>query len=162
MALFAANFEKSIVEAVRQAKSNLQPARIGYREGTSYLNVNRDVIDPFTRLWSQAPNYDGPSDKTVAVVKFETLKGEPIAVYYNYAMHSNSMYMSGVISGDFYGETSKYIEEYYDNKIVALWSMSASGDQIQGICSRCRMLRGLRARQPLPRAGPKTPVRLTV
>jgi hypothetical protein len=129
VALFAANFEKSIVEAVRQAKGNLQPARVGYREGTSYLNVNRDVIDPFTRLWSQAPNYDGPSDKTVAVVRFETLKGEPIAVYYNYAMHSNSMYMSGVISGDFSGETSKYIEEYYDNKIVALWSMSASGDQ---------------------------------
>jgi hypothetical protein len=129
VALFAANFEKSIVAAVRQAKEKLQPARVGYKTGTSHLNVNRDVIDPFTRLWSQAPNYDGPSDKTVAVVKFETLNGDPIAVYYNYAMHSNSMYMSGVISSDFSGETSRYIEECYDNKIIALWSMSASGDQ---------------------------------
>ena len=25
--------------------------------------------------------------------------------------------------------TSKYIEEYYDGKMVALWSMGAAGDQ---------------------------------
>jgi hypothetical protein len=126
---FTLNLEKSIVEVVKQAKARLQPARVGFNTGTSYLNVNRDVIDPVTRLWTQAPNYDGPSDKTVAVVKFETLKGDPIAVYYNYAMHSNSMFMSGVISADVSGETSRYIEDYYDDKIIALWSMGAAGDQ---------------------------------
>lgn len=129
LTLFAKNFEKGIIESVKQAQSKLQPARIGYKTGTSYLNVNRDVIDPITRLWSQAPNYDGPSDKTVAVVKLETLTGEPIAVYYNYGMHSNYMYMSGVLSAGVPGETMKYIEDYYKGKIIALWSMSASGDQ---------------------------------
>lgn len=129
LALFTKNFEKNIIDAVKQAQSKLQPARIGYKTGTSYLNVNRDVIDPVTRLWSQAPNYDGPSDKEVAVVTFETLSGEPIAVYYNYGMHSNYMYMSGVLSAGVPGETTRYIEDYYRGKIVALWSMSASGDQ---------------------------------
>ena len=57
---FAANFEKSVVDVVTLAWKNFQPARIGYMTGTSYLNVNRDVIDPVTRLWTQAPNYDGP------------------------------------------------------------------------------------------------------
>ena len=127
--LFASKTEKAVIEAVRKAISNLQPATIGFGTGTSYLNINRDVIDPVTRLWSQGPNYEGTSDKTVAVVKFETVGGEPIAVYYNYAMHPNTMFMSGVISADFPGVASRYVEEYYDDKLVALWSMGAAGDQ---------------------------------
>jgi neutral ceramidase len=128
-ALFASNVEKAMIDVVKQAKAKLQPAKIGYGTGTSYLNVNRDVIDPVTRLWSQGPNYEGTSDKTVAVVKFETLTGEPIAVYYNYAMHPNTMFYSGVLSADFPGMASKYVEDYYDGKVVVLWSMGAAGDQ---------------------------------
>ena len=127
--LFASNVDKAIIEVVTQASENLQPARISYAEGKTYLNVNRDVIDPETRLWSQAPNYDGVSDKTVAIIKIEDLSGEPIAVYYNYAMHPNTMFYSGVLSADFPGMASEYVEEYYDNKLVALWSMGAAGDQ---------------------------------
>ena len=129
IAMFTSIMENGIINAVKQAKANLQPARVGFGTGTSYLNVNRDAIDPVTRLWTQAPNYEGVSDKTVAVVKFETLTGKPIAVYYNYAMHANSMFMSGAISADFPGETSKYVEDYYNNKIVALFSSGAAGDQ---------------------------------
>ncbi len=129
MALFQANLDKAVIDAVRQAKAKLQPARIAFGEGKAYLNVNRDAIDPKTRLWYQGPNPDGPSDKTVAVIKFEALSGELIAVYYNYAMHPNTMFMSGILSGDFPGMASKYIEEYYGDKPVALWSMGAAGDQ---------------------------------
>lgn len=129
MVLFASNLDKAVFEAVKQAKAKLQPAQVAYGTGTSYLNVNRDAIDLVTRLWYQGPNTEGPSDKTVAVIKFETLTGEPIAIYYNYAMHPNTMFMSGVLSGDFSGMASKYIEEYHDDKMVALWSMGAAGDQ---------------------------------
>ena len=129
IAKFADRFEKSLVEVVKQAKTNLGPALISYNTGESYLNVNRDVIDQVTRLWSQAPNYDGPSDHEVNVITFRTPDGEPFAVYYNFGMHSNYMYMSGVVSAGVPGETCRYIEEYYNNKVIALWSMSASGDQ---------------------------------
>jgi len=126
---FAKNLDKSIIEAVRQAKNNLQPASVGYSTGTAFLNVNRNAIDPFTRLWTQAPNYDGPSDKTVAVVTYRSTEGEPIAIFYNYGMHGNSSYMSGALTGDAPGEASRYIERYYDNKAVAVYSPSAQGDQ---------------------------------
>ena len=63
----------------------MKPARIGYGTGVSYINVQRDIIDPKTHSWWEGANYDGPSDKTVAVIKFETLEGEPIAAYFNYA-----------------------------------------------------------------------------
>ncbi len=129
MALFQSNLDKAVIDVVKQAKSKLQSARIAFGEGKAYLNVNRDAINPKTRLWYQGSNPDGPSDKTVGVIKFESLNGELIAVYYNYAMHPNTMFMSGVLSGDFPGMASKYIEEYYDDKPVALWSMGAAGDQ---------------------------------
>jgi hypothetical protein len=83
----SAAYVQKIVESVRLAKARLVPARVGYGAGGSYLNVNRNIIDPKTKQWWEGPNYEGPSDKTVGVVKFETLTGDPIAVYYNYAMH---------------------------------------------------------------------------
>ncbi len=126
---FRAQLKAGIIEAVRQAKGKLQPARMGFGTGATYLNVNRDAIHPETRLWYQGPNLDGPSDKTVAVMKFETLNGEPIAVYVNYAMHAINFYLMGILSPDFPGATSRYVEQTYDDKVVAIWSSGAAGDQ---------------------------------
>ncbi len=125
----AGPYVEKIVESVRLAQQRLQPARVGYGTGVSYINVNRNIIDPKTRRWWEGPNYDGPSDKTVAVIKFESLTGEPIAVYYNYAMHAVAVGQLDLVSGDAPGTTSKYIEDSYDDKVVALWSSGAAGDQ---------------------------------
>jgi neutral ceramidase len=125
----AARYVPKIVESVRLAKQRLAPARIGYGTGVSYINVNRNIIDPQTKRWWEGPNYDGPSDKTVAVVKFETLTGDPIAVYYNYAMHGVAVGQLDLVSADAPGTTSRYIEDSFDDKIVALWSSGAAGDQ---------------------------------
>jgi neutral ceramidase len=124
-----AAYVQKIVESVRLAKQRLAPARVGYGAGVSYLNVNRNIIDPKTKQWWEGPNYDGPSDKTVAVVKFESLTGDPIAVYYNYAMHGVTVGQLDKVSGDAPGEVSKYIEDSLDDKAVALWSSGAAGDQ---------------------------------
>ena len=124
-----AAYTEKIVESVRLAKERLAPARIGYGTGVSYININRNIIDPQTKRWWEGPNYEGVSDKTVAVIKFETLNGDPIAVYYNYAMHGVTVGQLDLVSGDAPGTTSKYIEDSYDDKIVALWSSGAAGDQ---------------------------------
>ena len=123
------DYIRKIVQSVQQAKDRLTPARVGYGSGVSYINVNRNIIDPKTRRWWEGPNYDGPSDKTVAVMKFETPTGEPIAVYYNYAMHAVTVGQLDLVSADAPGTTSKYIEDSLNNKIVALWSSGAAGDQ---------------------------------
>lgn len=120
---------KDVLQAVRQASASLQPGRAGYGTGQFHMNVNRDSVHPDKRTWYQGPNEDGPSDKTVAVIKFESLSGELIGVYMNYAMHANMMYMRNEISGGFPGATSRYIEEVYDDKVVAVWTAGAGGDQ---------------------------------
>ena len=121
--------EDNIFKSVKVAMEKLQTARIGYGTGVSYINVNRNIIDPKTRRWWEGPNYDGPSDKTVAVVKFESINGEPIAVYYNYAMHAVTVGQLDKISGDAPGAASRYIEDSFDDKIIAVWSTGACGDQ---------------------------------
>jgi len=124
-----ADYAQKIVESVRLAKQRLAPARVGYGTGVSYINVNRQIVDPKTGRWWEGPNYDGPSDKTVAVLKFEAIAGEPIAVYYNYAVHAVIAGQLDQVSGDIPGAASRYVEDSFDDRIVAVWSSGAAGDQ---------------------------------
>jgi hypothetical protein len=126
--------QKGAAEATRQAKAALQPARIGFGTGKAYVNVNRDEKMPDGR-WNIGFNPDRPTDKTVAVIRFDNLSGEPIAIYANYAVHGTVMYQSVTkgkgwqVSGDLPGNTSRYVEEHYGKGVVAVFTSGAAGDQ---------------------------------
>jgi len=122
-------FEDRIVEAVGKAAAALQPARMAFGTGVSYINVNRNIVDRTTHRWWEGPNYDGVSDKTVAVIAFESLEGKPIAIYYNYGVHAVVTGNLDLVSADIPGATSHYVEESLGPDVVALWSTGASGDQ---------------------------------
>ena len=117
-----------LVEAITRAKSKLAPARIGFGTTRVDLNVNRDLFNRKFE-WRQEPNPDGPSDKTLAVIGLVGDDNVPIAVYMNYAMHPINFYLSGVISADFPGEASRYVEDLFEGRTVAIFSQGASGDQ---------------------------------
>ena len=125
----------AIVEAVTAAKSKLAPARVGYGKTSVDLNVNRDLFNRKLE-WRQEPNPDGPSDKTLAVVEFIGADDVPIGVYMNYAMHPINFYLSGVISADFPGEASRYVEDLFGGGTVAIFSQGASGIRTRGISDR--------------------------
>lgn len=124
-----AGIDELVLRGLREAVARLQPARVAWGSGVSYINVNRDRIDPKTSRWWEGPNYDGPSDKTVAVVRVETPAGKPIAVYYNYAVHAVITGTLDMISGDIPGAVSRYLEQTLGDDAVALWSSGAAGDQ---------------------------------
>ena len=69
-------------------------------------------------------------------MKFETLEGEVLAYFINYAVHGCVMFWNGpedggmLVSGDIPGETSRYIEKRHDNNVVALWTLGSAGDQL--------------------------------
>ena len=123
------DYTRKIVESVRDAKQKLTPARVGYGTGESYININRQIVDPRTGRWWEGPNREGPSDKTVAVLKFESLSGDPIAVYYNYAVHAVIAGQLDQVSADIPGAASTYVEDSFDGRVVAVWSSGAAGDQ---------------------------------
>lgn len=140
------------VDAVRRAKSQLQPARFGIGTAKAYVNVNRDEVAPERGLWLGF-NENGPSDKTVTVLRFEDLAGKPIALWINYAVHAVVMGSENYqITGDIAGATSRFVEQHYlgndkprsdaggrvrlrpeerasGEGMVAAWTSGAAGDQ---------------------------------
>ncbi len=116
-----------IIEALRKAKASAQPGRVGVGAGRADINVNRQGYNG--RGWGGA-DLEGPSDKTVWVVKFESLSGEPIAILMNYAVHS---VVAGpgnrLVTGDLAGAAQRVVEQHYGDKVVALWTMGPAGDQ---------------------------------
>ena len=119
----------AFVEAVKKAKSEMGPALIAFGKGAAYLNVNRDAISPDSHLWTQAPNTNAFSDKTVYVLKVVKPSGELIGAYVNYAMHPIDGYLLGFIDADFAGAMCRYVEQAFDDKAVVIFSQGASGDQ---------------------------------
>lgn len=147
---YTKKLEDAAFEAVKQARANLQPARFGFGTGKAYVNINRRERFPDGE-WNLGYNPGGPSDKTVAVLKFETLAGKPIALFINYAVHGVVMGPNNLeVSGDLPGATSRFVEQYYRGEtptrsdggwdlqlnpkektsdVVALWTSGAAGDQ---------------------------------
>jgi neutral ceramidase len=127
--LSGAILENAIFSAVKTAAGRTVPARMAWGTGISNINVNRNIIDKKTHGWWEGPNYEGVSDKTVAVVRFEGKDGKPIGVLYNYAVHAVLNGQLDQISGDIPGAASRYVEQSLGGDAVALWSEGAAGDQ---------------------------------
>lgn len=117
-----------MVDVVRRAKTALEPVRVGVGAGTADVNTNR--AEYTTQGWKLGVNPHGPSDKTVWVVKFETLDGKPLAVLINYAVHAVVLGPDNeFVTGDLPGAAERYVEQYYADPVVALWTIGAAGDQ---------------------------------
>jgi hypothetical protein len=132
--------ERAVIEAVKIAKEQAKPARFSFGFSSCSVNVNRDYkysgpAEESTPPYITAPNYEGISDKTTAVLKFEDLTGKLISCVVNYAVHSNVTfyqtwtYEEGMlISGDLAGIASRHVEEREGG--ICLFSMGAAADQM--------------------------------
>jgi hypothetical protein len=147
---YARKVEDAAIEAIRTAKSRLQPARFGHGSGTAYVNVNRRELTP-DRGWWLGYNENAASDKVVHVLRFDDAAGKPIAFLINYAVHAVVMGPDNYqITGDLAGATSRFVERHYaaadkprsdagprlrlrpdqkNDDVVAVWTSGAAGDQ---------------------------------
>ena len=126
---YVKQLEEAIVTAVRQAKAGLQPARFGYGTGKVSVNANRRARTA-DGGWMLGNNPDGVSDKTVAVIRFETLSAQPIAIFTNYAVHGTVLGPGNLqVSSDLPGAASRAVEKHYGGAVVSPWTSGAAGDQ---------------------------------
>ena len=123
------------VEAVGEALKQMRPARYGYGKGNSYINVSRDEQLNDGR-WIFGRNFERPSDKTLAILKFEDMDGRLIAAILNYAVHSTMCFRvkdddgNLCVSGDLAGEISAFVEEAFkDEGAVVAWTIAAAANQ---------------------------------
>jgi hypothetical protein len=126
---YVQKLEDAVLTAVRQAQASLRPARIGFGAGKANVSMNRRARDA-DGGWMLGNNPEGVSDKTVAVIKFETLSGDPLAIVANYAVHGTVLGPGNLqISSDLPGATSRVVEKHYGGIVVAPWTSGAAGDQ---------------------------------
>ncbi|MGN0998819.1 MAG: hypothetical protein ACI4PO_04635 [Faecousia sp.] len=138
---YQALIRREALQAVEDAIVKLRPAYFGYGEGKSYINVNRD-LQLEDGSWAQAPNYEAPSDKTLAVMKFVDENGKLIAAVLNHCTHANTTFLGrdkdgkSKTCGDFPGFTCDFLEKRYGNDAVVFWTSGAAGNQNAIQCFR--------------------------
>ena len=121
---------EKLKSAVQNAMAEKRPAKIGYGEGCSYINVNRD--EKIDGKYTYGNNYERPSDKTLRLVRLENLDGSMIALLVNYAVHgvvtNGCMIGDGLwLGGDLPGRVETRLEEELGG--IVLWTPAASADQ---------------------------------
>lgn len=123
---------QSAISAAKAAVDSLRPAKYGYGEINSYIGANELTRDPeIGWLCDEAGN--GYTDNTLAILKFLDEEDHLICVLMNHPCHAtcamgldaNGKYAT---SGNFTGITSRFLEDYYGNGVVAAWTSGAAGN----------------------------------
>jgi len=132
-AKFVDRVAAATLKAVEQARTSLQPARVGYATGSAALVANRNQWFPEQHRYIDGIDRSGnePVDRRLGVLKVETLAGKPIAFLLNYAIEPVvAMPLEGEISGDVPGAASRYIEDRYNGQAVALFTIGAAASPL--------------------------------
>jgi hypothetical protein len=108
---YTAMVQRALIDAIRDARTKLAPARMAVGTGFSAANINRRARDPEGRI-SLGLNPDGPVDRQIGLIRLETPDGAPIALVANYSMHATALGpQNKLISGDAAGTVAAYVEE---------------------------------------------------
>jgi len=108
----------ALIEAVRTAHDQLEPARLSFATTTANANINRRARDVDGKI-SLGLNPDGPVDRQVNLMRLQRPDGSPIALVINYAMHGTVMSGQNLkISGDAPGVVAAYVEEQIGGTVL--------------------------------------------
>ncbi|MGM9521350.1 MAG: hypothetical protein ACI3VB_02590 [Oscillospiraceae bacterium] len=127
------------ISACVSAASSMRPARCGFGQTDSFINVNRN-FQTLYNYWATAANFGGYSIKTLSMIKFVDMEGKLIAALLNHGTHATMALElmpldtakdfdgKRKLSGNLPGLACKFVEDYYEGSVVA-WTSAAAGDQ---------------------------------
>jgi hypothetical protein len=125
-----------IVEAARQACSNLRPAKLGFRKGAvDNCAFNRRYIMNDGRVKTNPganPGrlmVEGPADNDVHALWFEDERGELIAVAVHFTAHPQTMSATSLASADYPGAVRETIQRIFGADLPVLFLQGAAGNQ---------------------------------
>ncbi len=155
---------RALIDAVRTARANLEPAQIAFGSGVAMANINRRAKDVDGSV-SIGLNPEGPVDRQFNLIRLTRPDGRVIALVANYAMHGTVMSGQNLsISGDGPGTVTAYLEEklsatvLYINgaagNIAPIYSVYANAKA--GHLSQFRVLLGDRILATVKSMGPGT------
>lgn len=130
--LYYQALERAVTEAAQQAADSFGEAQLGWGTGRCEVNRNRDVETPFG--WWVGLNPDGPSNKTMTVLRVEDRNGNLKGIFISYALKPCAIDMAGMtthdrqVSADVGGACCQEVEAKLG--VPALFCCAASGDQM--------------------------------
>src|SRR5262249_37612993 len=93
---YTEQIQASLIQAVKAARAELEPARLRVGLGMSMANINRRARDVDGKI-SLGLNPEGPVDRQVGLLRLERPDGSLIALAANYAMHATVLYGSNTL-----------------------------------------------------------------
>ncbi len=125
---YADELKQKMVKLVMKANGDLQPVSLGAGKGECRMNINRRAEDGKGNIQLGRNPY-GPCDHEVGVVRIDDAEGNIMSLLLNWPCHAVVMGpRNHLISGDWPGATSRYIEDSLENSVVAPILIGASGD----------------------------------
>jgi neutral ceramidase len=119
---------RKIVIATKDALNKLIPVNIGAGKGECKMNINRRAPNGNEEI-SLGQNPYAPCDHEVGVIDVNDKSGNPLAIIMNWPCHGVVLGPGNyLITGDWPGAASKYIEDRSGGKIIAPVIVGASGD----------------------------------
>ena len=115
-----------IVQAVKEAMANLQPAHISWAQGEANIAVNRRERKPDGHI-EIGVNPMGPIDRTVTILHAQSLDGKPILTLVNYQCHGTVLGPKNMlVSADWIGVMRRIVEQ--ESGSLAMYLQGATGD----------------------------------
>ncbi|MEI6047298.1 MAG: neutral/alkaline non-lysosomal ceramidase N-terminal domain-containing protein [Bacteroidota bacterium] len=120
--------KNKILIATKEAINSQVPVRIGSGKGECKMNINRRAPDGKGEI-ELGQNPYAPCDHEVGVISIDDRSGNPLAIIMNWPCHGVVLGPDNyLITGDWPGAASRYIEEGSNGKIIAPVVVGASGD----------------------------------
>lgn len=123
---YTQQLQEKVVQVVAQAAERLQPARLSHGAGVAHFVMNRREFTPTGVILGVNPR--GLADRSVPVLRVDTLDGKPLAILFGAAVHNTTLGPDNYqISGDYAGYAQSYVQEKHP-KVQAMFMLGCAGD----------------------------------
>lgn len=123
---YTRRLQDKVVEAVVQAAAHREPARLSWGSGVVHFVMNRREFTP--RGVILGVNARGLADRSVPVLRVDSVDGKLRAVLFGAAAHNTTLTGDNYqICGDYAGFAQAYIQEHYPTA-HALFVLGCAGD----------------------------------
>jgi hypothetical protein len=120
--------KSKIIEASGNALNSLEPANIGTGKGVCKMNINRRASNGKGKT-TLGRNPYAPCDHEVGVMKVSDKSGNAKGIMINWPCHAVVLGQNNyLITSDWPGAASKYVEDKFKNGLVSQITVGASGD----------------------------------
>lgn len=125
---YTEELKDKLVNTAATALKNMVPVNIGVGKGECKMNINRRAQNGKGQI-SLGRNPYGPCDQEVGVIRIDDKAGKPLSIIINWPCHAVVLGPKNyMITGDWPGAASRYVENAYSGGFVAPVTVGASGD----------------------------------